>query len=474
MRRFLIALAATLFSSSLLAQDGGLQILSIEREPTQVILTFQDAEGADGHALEYSADLEGGSWTPRTAEITALGAGQFQASTETAPELIGFFRIQGPPVSNNGTVKVIISEVMTNNENALADGAGDYPDWIEFQNTGENVANLSGYGLTDNESRLGKWLFPNNTLLEPGAFLVVFASGKEDDEIPAGETHASFSLGNGTEPVILTTPEGQVVDRLDPGPLAGDESIGRSPTDADTLYEYEPKRTSPGKTNTAFLFGAPDPFIQVPRFTVAGGVYEDTVTVTIVPALEGDVIRYTTNGAEPFHSLFVSNSTLYTEPIVIDQTTVIRAKVIGRYNSRTITTTYLVGADHELPILSMATEPEHFDFRDGFLYGMGSAISANGSVSGSFPYSSSNAWKTDREIEASIEMFEPDGDQGFATNVGVKIFGGWGSRGYAQKSMAIFARQEYGFGKIRHQLFPDKDIDSFESFVLRNSGNDNQ
>jgi hypothetical protein len=59
-------------------------------------------------------------------------------------------------------------------------------------------------------------------------------------------------------------------------------------------------------------------------------------------------------------------------------------------------------------------------------------------------------------------------------NVGVKIFGGWGSRGYPQKSMAIFARQEYGYGRIRHQLFPDIDVDSFESFVLRNSGNDNQ
>ena len=73
-----------------------------------------------------------------------------------------------------------------------------------------------------------------------------------------------------------------------------------------------------------------------------------------------------------------------------------------------------------------------------------------------------------------MEMFEPDGDGGFRQNVGVKIFGGWGSRGYPQKSMAIFARQEYGRGKIQHQLFPDKEVDSFESFVLRNSGNDNQ
>ena len=40
--------------------------------------------------------------------------------------------------------------------------------------------------------------------------------------------------------------------------------------------------------------------------------------------------------------------------------------------------------------------------------------------------------------------------------------------------MALFARAEYGFGKIRHRFFPDKPVDTFESVVLRNSGNDNQ
>jgi len=101
-------------------------------------------------------------------------------------------------------------------------------------------------------------------------------------------------------------------------------------------------------------------------------------------------------------------------------------------------------------------------------------FTAGGNIIGNFPYSASNAWKRNREVEASFEVYEPGDGEKLRINVGLKIFGGWGSRGYAQKSMALFARSEYGYGKIRHPFFPNKAVDSFESIVLRNSGNDNQ
>jgi len=125
--------------------------------------------------------------------------------------------------------------------------------------------------------------------------------------------------------------------------------------------------------------------------------------------------------------------------------------------------------------MALAADPEHFEFTDGYLYGFGHHMfTSQGSIIGNFPYSASNAWKRDREIEASFEFHEPNEGAASRMNVGVKIFGGWGSRGYPQKSMALFARREYGYGKIRHPFFPDRTVDSFESIVLRNSGNDNQ
>lgn len=475
MNRPLLFWFSFLFAAPLLAQDDGVEITSIARQTSEIVLTFRGSSGPESSfILEHSTNLKADSWVVREAEIVSQADGNFRLSTSSGPDLAGYFRIRSTPGSVDSALRVVINEIMAKNDTTLEDGAGDFPDWIELFNTGDTVADLGGYGLSDNENRLGKWLFPSNTSVEPGGFLLVFASGKEDEAIPANELHADFKISNGNEPIILTNPEGEIIDRLDPGPLAADASMGRARDDIDILYQFEANETSPGGDNHTFLFGAPDPFIQAPRFSTPGGVYKDAVTVQLIAPKEGDVIRYSTEGAEPFHTLFSSNSTLYSEPIVIDRPTVIRAKVLGKHSSRTVTATYLVGVEHSLPVLSMAADPENFEFEDGYLYGMGSALSANGTVSGSFPYSSSNAWKRDREVEASLEMFEPDDEEGFAMNVGVKIFGGWGSRGYPQKSMAIFARQIYGYGRIRHRIFPDKDVDSFESLVLRNSGNDNQ
>ena len=43
---------------------------------------------------------------------------------------------------------------------------------------------------------------------------------------------------------------------------------------------------------------------------------------------------------------------------------------------------------------------------------------------------------------------------------------------YPQKSLALFARKEYGKGSFDYKVFKDKPIEKFESLVLRNAGND--
>ena len=86
-----------------------------------------------------------------------------------------------------------------------------------------------------------------------------------------------------------------------------------------------------------------------------------------------------------------------------------------------------------------------------------------------FPYFGSNFWE-DWERPIHFEIREPDGS-GYAGNAGVKIFGGW-SRAFPQKSLSIFARSHYGPSSFEYSLFPDSDVDEYEAFVLRNSGND--
>ena len=102
---------------------------------------------------------------------------------------------------------VLITEFMAENDNTLADEDGDFPDWIEIFNAGTNLVNLSGWSLTDSQSRPG-WRFPA-TNLPINSFMVVFASGK-DRRIPGRPLHTDFSLKDTGEYLALLKPDGTV------------------------------------------------------------------------------------------------------------------------------------------------------------------------------------------------------------------------------------------------------------------------
>lgn len=465
-----------LFTALLLTGTGwtqeqpAIRIVEIERAGDDLVVTVEQLAGAGlSYALQWSADLSEDSWVDREeAALTVLEPSLVSLTLPLTDEPAGYVRVvarAGP-----ATVSVVINEVMSNNDSAFADGDGDYSDWIELYNAGDTPADLSGYHLSDRDGNPGKWKIPAGTILAAGEFVVVFASGKEGAEAPAGELHADFKVSNGNEPVVFSDPDLMVVDRLDPGPQASDSSVGRARDDSEKYYAFSHEEATPGVANHLFLDEPPDPYVQPPIFSVRGGVFGGPVTLELDAPREGDMIRLTTDGSEPSR-----NSMRYEGPLELTGTSVIRAVVVGAPGSRAVTHTYFIGTDHELPVMSLAADPENFEFRDGYLYGFGDHMfTSGGDITDTFPYSASNAWKREREVEASFEFYEPDGAESLRMNLGVKIFGGWGSRGYPQKSMALFARREYGWGKIRHRFFSDRPVDSFESIVLRNSGNDNQ
>jgi hypothetical protein len=447
-----------------------IRIVEIEHTGSQLIVTVESFAGEPlSYTLQRSPNLSLGSWLDQDhAILSVLNPSRVILTLPLDDESAGFIRVVASSVSS--PVAVVINEVMSNNETTVADGDGDFPDWIELYNASDTAAELTGYQLSDNDANLSEWGFPAGTILDPGQYLVVFASGKVGAEIPEGETHTNFKLSNGNEPVILSDPLLKIVDRLDPGPLVSDNSVGHALDDLETYYVFHSGEPSPGAPNYDFIVDPPEPFVQAPIFSVRGGVFDEPVNLELIPPREGDLIRYTMDGTEPFRG-----STPYSGSIELTETTVIRAVVLGAPNSHSVTHTYVMDTHHSLPVMALAADPGHFEFTDGYLYGFGDHMfTSRGNIIGNFPYSASNAWKRNREIEASFEFYEPNEGKTSRMNVGVKIFGGWGSRGYPQKSMALFARREYGYGKIRHPFFPDREVDSFESIVLRNSGNDNQ
>ncbi len=433
------------------------------------VISFQfDAPDGQAHhfQLEWATSLDPGtSWeTLSAASMTVLMNGLYEASAPLPTgDGMSFFRIA---VLNPPAV-LFINEAMSKNESTVAGDEGGFWDWIEIYNPNDELVDLEGYGLTDDPGRPRRWQFPAVTI-QPGAYLLVFASGLDRTQ-PGQPLHANFALERGGEPLLLTGPDQSVVDQLQLPALEADQSVGRLPDGGESWRVYAKAQTTPGAANAEVSSG---PLIPPPVFSVRERFFPTGTVLSLGfdPVMPDHVIRYTRNGA-----VVTTNSAVYSSPIIVNRTTVLRAATFTADGvSAESVATFFIGADHDLPVISMASQPGHFEFRYGYLYGMGaSVLNAAGEVLQNFPFSGSNAWK-DREVEVAIEFYEPNRQLGFQQKAGLKIFGGWGSRGYPQKSFAVFARRTYGQGKIEHRLFPDKEITEFESFVLRNSGNDNQ
>lgn len=141
----------------------------------------------------------------------------------------------------NGTP--LITEFMASNDSTLADGDGNYTDWIEVHNPTAAPIDLAGWHLTDNASNLNKWTFPasSQSVLDPGEYLVVFASGQATETYvdPAGNLHADYRLSAGGEYLGLTDPTESIVHQYQPEfpPQRTDVSYGIGVTQQDVLVD---------------------------------------------------------------------------------------------------------------------------------------------------------------------------------------------------------------------------------------------
>jgi hypothetical protein len=108
-----------------------------------------------------------------------------------------------------GRADVVVSEFMADNATTIADEDGDFSDWIELFNNGESPVSLAGWYLTDTRENLTQWETPAVTL-QPGEFLLVFASGKDRAQL-GSELHTNFRLDAGGEYLGLIRSDGTSV-----------------------------------------------------------------------------------------------------------------------------------------------------------------------------------------------------------------------------------------------------------------------
>ncbi len=395
---------------------------------------------------------------------------------------------------------VVISEFMAINDGTLADVDGDYSDWIELHNRGDDAVDLDGWFLTDDPADLTKWRIPAITLAA-GEIEVIFASDKDRDD-PDGELHTGFKLSGSGEYLALVMPDGtSIAHAYAPTVQYADVSYGLD-LDGNPAY-FDP--ATPGVPNAGDVELLPDV-----EFSVQHGVFDAPFTLTLSSSVQDATIYYTLDGTDPYGAI---DAVEYTGPIVIDATTVVRAYAETWDAESAVTTqTYISLAS----VLTQGDDQTAIGFPDIWHAGAGGsgiydseyrdadyemdpdiindpvwgpllteALTQIPSMAltldpydlwdpedGIYPNSIQRASRDDKwEKPSSLELFYPDGstEEGFTVNAGARMFGElarWAAVNDKQSFRMVF-QGEYGPTKLVTDFFGDSDVDEYDTIVMR-------
>lgn len=199
-----------------------------------------------------------------------------------------------------------LNEILSSNGTTLADENGDFEDWIEITNSGDDPINLSGFGLSDDVDEPFKWTFPDTTF-QPGDFMLIWASDK-DRSFAGSELHTNFGVSAGGEELFLTHSDGTLLDQSPERELEEDISIGRQPDATGEWFRFD--EPTPGQPNTTEAIDDP---LEEPEFSHDPGFYTSEFNLEISHSRKNVTFYYTLDGSLP-----TEESTVYDDPISIN------------------------------------------------------------------------------------------------------------------------------------------------------------
>ncbi len=395
-------------------------------------------------------------------------------------------------------IALTINELMASNSSTIQDPQGQYDDWVEICNFGSEAINIGGMYLTDDLANPTKWQIPTDrpaeTTVPAHGYLLIWA----DEDTSDTGLHANFKLDTMGEELGLfgTSPSGMdgmtLIDCVVFGEQTADISCGRySDASGNCVLLVFP---TPGTENTVGYAGR----VNEPEFSHQHGFFNEPFSVVITTETEDATIYYTRDGSEPYTTGMGESSSIsvsYTEPILIDKTTCIRARAIreGWKPSETIACSYIFLDDvirqpvypEGLPnrwgsrVADYEMDPDIVDdarYRDHVKTALAAIPTVSVVMNRDDMFGSEGIYSNPREdIEkpASVELLYPDGTQeGFHVNCGIKIIGG-ASRNMSDKnSFRLLFKGIYGPSKLRFPLFGPDTASEFNTIVLRSSFND--
>lgn len=130
---------------------------------------------------------------------------------------------------------LVINEVMANNQFTQTDQDGEYDNWIELYNNTGFTINTDGLYLTNDQTNLTKWAFPDVSIV-PGGYAIIWA----DQEVEQYGMHTSIVLDNEGDSLWISNSDGSIVDYMTYGKQEAVSSIGRYPNGTGSFIEMRP------------------------------------------------------------------------------------------------------------------------------------------------------------------------------------------------------------------------------------------
>ena len=357
------------------------------------------------------------------------------------------------------TSGLYITEVMTGNKSTHGPNVNYYYDYIEIYNMSGQAVNLKGYGLSDNIKKPRKWQFPDITI-ENNSYLVIYCDTTQTSK-DGVYYFTNFNLKKSGETVCLSTPSGQILDKVVVPQLYDDTSYGRTLGQAGLFYYSTP---TPGETNGQGFVG----YAEAPTFNVAGGLYERPLTgenaVTInVPA--NSTVRYTLDSTDPNES-----SPVYAGPIEVETNTVIRARAYrdGVEASQIISETYLISVYHTMPVICLTTDPDNLTNEEYGAFAYGPNVDPE---TDDRPWFKKATFGQKNWFSGWVEYTDENGQLQISQGIRFRVMGQY-SLDMPQKSLYIKADGQFGKSEFDYALFDDRPFTTYKSFVLRNGGQD--
>lgn len=396
---------------------------------------------------------------------------------------------------------VRINEFMALNQTTLTDEDGEYSDWLELYNVSGSAIDLQGWSLTDDPTDPLKWIIPDITL-NADEYLIVFASGK-DRNVSGSELHTSFKLSGSGEYLALRNAVGTIVTEFSPSfpPQQSDYSYGYS---EGSWIEYSDP--TPGEDNSV----STGTVIPPPQVNVPHGLFDTPFNLVLTSSFSGASIYYTTDGSVPG----TSNGTLYSAPINISTTSVIRAVAIvaGESPSQITTQSYIFPSDvinqdnapegypdmwgpytaiagtaiadyemdpemiadpefanaveaslNALPVISLVTNKDHF-FSHSTDPDVGGIYIYTGPPASGTTYDLGRGW----ERPVSFEYFDSESGS-MQVDCGVSLHGGHSRRPEKspKHSLLLEFKSEFGPTRLNYAFFGEEGSGNYNKLILR-------